>query len=213
MISLLMLSGGIDSAYALVKLLRETDDEVIVHHIHLVTNLGRHIPEASSCQQIVDYCRKNFRSFYYTESAVDRRRYLVHGFDLLTAGFEAGVIAASYRIAHRREKKIDRWIVGIAADDQVPDLRLDDAARLCKMNCTVGEAPKLFIFPRVDLVEQVEYLPEDLFNLTWSCRRPLGLPRSPAACGQCSSCTRRAKAERHLAARTFVTNRMTAVGS
>ena len=33
---LVMFSGGIDSTHSLVELLRETDDEVLVHHIHLV---------------------------------------------------------------------------------------------------------------------------------------------------------------------------------
>ena len=34
--TLVMLSGGVDSVYRLVKLLRETDDEVLAHHVHLV---------------------------------------------------------------------------------------------------------------------------------------------------------------------------------
>ena len=32
--SLVMWSGGLDSTYSLVRLLGETDDEVLVHHVH-----------------------------------------------------------------------------------------------------------------------------------------------------------------------------------
>jgi 7-cyano-7-deazaguanine synthase in queuosine biosynthesis len=54
MISLMMLSGGIDSTYVLARLLRETDDEILVHHVHFLNNSNRHIPEAAACKKIVD---------------------------------------------------------------------------------------------------------------------------------------------------------------
>jgi len=193
MISLLMFSGGIDSTYALAKLLRETEDEVLVHHIHLLTNTGRHIPEARSCKQIVDYCRRTMRPFFYSESAIDHRRFMAHGFDLIAAGFETGMVASSYALASGLQKNIDRWIVGIAGDDVLPEKRFKHAQLCCEFNCSQGRPPQLFMFPFVDVVEQVNYLPEKLYRMTWSCRQPAGLPDNPVPCGRCKACKRREK--------------------
>lgn len=191
MISLVMFSGGIDSTYALYKVLCETDDEVLVHHIHLITDLGRHVVEDAACKNIVAYCRKNVRPFYYTESSIDHRRFMAHGYDLAAAGFEAGMVAASFRLASGKTANIDRWIVGISADDVVPPERFENAQRCCVANCSGGTPPNLFIFPRVDVKDQIRSLPKELFDMTWSCRQPRGLPNRVQPCGRCKSCERR----------------------
>lgn len=195
MISLLMLSGGIDSTYALYKLLRETDDEVLVHHIHLMNNLGRHIPELHSCRKIATYCHKNIRPLIYTETTIDHRNFAAHGWDLIAAGLEAGVVATSFFIT--RKKAIDRWIVGMADDDAVPADRLRRAQLCCQFNWQGGASanpPQLFTFPLIGGAQEVSALPKDLFDLTWSCRspRPGNRPDQHEPCGECKACKRRA---------------------
>lgn len=193
MITLVMLSGGLDSTYVLYKLLRESDDEVLVHHVHLLTNLGRHVPEAESCKSVIGYCRTNVRPFGYTESAIDHRRFQCHGYDVLAAGFEAGMVAASFHMA--TGKYIDRWTVGIAKDDPVSTDRLDQAQLCCKFNCQCSRVPELFLLPPVGPREEAAYMPLELFDLTWSCRQPRGLPQESQVCGKCVSCRRRRRAD------------------
>jgi 7-cyano-7-deazaguanine synthase in queuosine biosynthesis len=188
MISLLMLSGGLDSTHALQKLLKETDDEVLVHHIHLVTNFGRHLAEAESCKKIVEYCRKNFRAFAYTESAIDHRRFLAHGYDLVAAAFEAGMVAGSFKLA--TDRSVDRWIVGISNADLMPLRRFLSATVVCQANCLEPTAPKLFLFPRVSQQEVIDALPLELYRMTWSCRYGLREGRNFKPCGSCATCKR-----------------------
>ena len=198
MISLVMLSGGIDSAYALYKVLKETDDEVLVHHIHLVTDLGRHIPEAKACTEIIEYCKKNLRAFHYSESTIDHRRFVAHGYDLMAAGFEAGMVASSFHVVSGGRRAIDRWIVGISKDDELPEHRIERAAETARFNCMFDPKPKLFIFPRIDVREQLRFMPRSLAEATWSCRHPKELPNNPSPCGQCASCKRRDSAFRDV---------------
>lgn len=193
MITLVMLSGGLDSAYVLYRLLHETDDEVLVHHVHLLTDLGRHIPEAKSCQRIVEYCRSNVRAFTYSESTIDRRGFCCHGYDLLSAGIEAGVVAASFSMRTRRY--VDRWTVGIAKDDRNSEERIEAARRCCEFNCQCSPTPDLFLFPPIGPREEAAYMPLELFDLTWSCRQPQGLPQESRPCGKCQSCRRRGRAD------------------
>ena len=44
--SLILFSGGVDSTYVLAQKLRETDEIIIAHHIHLVNSEQRHKAEA-----------------------------------------------------------------------------------------------------------------------------------------------------------------------
>ncbi|MDP6429467.1 MAG: hypothetical protein QF393_15720 [Rhodospirillales bacterium] len=206
MISLLLLSGGIDSTYTLAKLLNDTDDEVLVHHIHLVTNSGRHEPEAEACKNIVEFCQSHYRPFSYTQSAIDRRRFVSHGYDLLSAGFEAGVVSSSYFLA--TSNIVDRWFVGLATDDPVPRFRMKHAQDCCEYNCQEGNAPMLTLFQPVSLQTQIDYMPAKLYNMTWSCRSPekQGEKQSDkqgekqeggfATCGACAPCVRRASTRR-----------------
>lgn len=39
---LVLCSGGIDSTYQLVKMMRETDDIIVVHRVHMINPEGRH---------------------------------------------------------------------------------------------------------------------------------------------------------------------------
>lgn len=73
MATLLMLSGGADSAAALVKPLTETDELVFAHHI---INRNRESPtrfvaEHLASQRIARYGLEHYRKFAYTHSAWD----------------------------------------------------------------------------------------------------------------------------------------------
>ena len=189
MITLVMLSGGLDSAYVLAKLLRETDDDIIAHHIHLITSTARHKPEAESCRKIVDFCQNEYRPFEYTFSTIDRRGYVYHGKDLISAAFEAGAISASYLMATGNH--VNRWTVGISLEDNIPDVRFRNADKVCRSNCTKDDAPDLFLLDPISQQETIDYLPYNLYKMTWSCRIPQeGDDGSYSPCGDCGTCRR-----------------------
>ena len=47
-----MPSGGLESTHALAKFLRETDEELVVHHVRLVDPARHHPLEAIACLSI-----------------------------------------------------------------------------------------------------------------------------------------------------------------
>jgi len=77
--SVVMLSGGIDSVAVLKQVLKETDDKIYAHHIHIKNNEGpnnikRYKAEALALRKIVPYMKKTFRDFNYSESTIDTRQ-------------------------------------------------------------------------------------------------------------------------------------------
>ena len=71
--TLLMLSGGADSAAALIKLLTDSDEPVFAHHIviHDRESATRHKAENLACDRLVKYCREHYRDFVFTKSLWD----------------------------------------------------------------------------------------------------------------------------------------------
>ena len=188
MITLIMLSGGIDSTYQLVRMLRDSEDEVLAHHVHFATNLGRHEPEDRACRDIVPYCRKNYRPFSFTQSAIDHRRFLAHGYDLLAAALEAGAVAGSYHLASGR--RVDRWVLGRALEETAPGKRFRQAEALARDNCQGIEGPDLHVPEPVTQQAQIDDMPLELYRMTWSCRLPRRVEDGFAACGTCATCKR-----------------------
>lgn len=193
-VTLVMLSGGVDSAYALAKVLRESDDLVIAHHVHLVNREGRHRLEAEACANIVEYCRSHYREFKYTESLVNRQKFRAFGIDVITAAFEAGIVVQSYFAD--TGVLIDRWTVGINAED-VADFDPDDTAshrtpamlKAFEANCHPHAPPQFFSLPLKPKRDLVAYLGPELAAMCWTCRRPvMDSDGNAVECGQCHTC-------------------------
>lgn len=181
-----MLSGGIDSAYTLLRLLRESEDTILAHHIHMVNAENRHKVEADSCRRIVEYCNQHHRKVSYSESAVDHRGMLFMGFDMVTVGFEAGIVAHSYFLATKTMP--DRWTVGTCLEEGHWMERYEHVQACCAANCFPNEPPEFFTLPLVPKREEMEYLPMDYLALTWTCRRPVWTGSAFVACGTCKTC-------------------------
>lgn len=190
MATLIMLSGGLDSTYSLVKYLRETDEELVVHHVNLLDTKGRHKLERIACISIVEFCRKKYRDFFFSETMIDHRRLIAQGYDILALGLEAGAICASYHLA--TERSIDEWVVGRCTEEVLPPSRQKLAQQICEMNCQKIIAPPTWAtrFPRVSQQEQVNYLPSELYEMTWSCRNPVLTDDEYLKCGECHACIR-----------------------
>jgi len=185
-ITLLMLSGGVDSTYTLVKLLTETTDIVLAHHVHLLNREGRHDAEARACRAIVAWCRQAFREFAYTETAIDHRNLHFYGFDMISVGFEAGLIAHNYLKTHGRP--IDRWMIGICKEETNNRERWPHVVNCVAANCYPGPPPRYFQLPVVTKAEMLGYLPQPLLDRVWTCRHPVASGDAYFECGTCATC-------------------------
>ena len=185
-VTLVMLSGGIDSVYTLVKLLRETDDRILAHHIDMINDERRWGVEREACRAVVDYCRKAYRDFGYSESGVDHRGMRFFDFDMVTVGFEAGIVAHAYFEATGQMP--DCWTIGACTEEGSHPDRWVHVEACLAANCYPNPAPPFFSLPVVSKVEECRYLPSDLLDLCWTCRRPVKTPEGYRECGVCETC-------------------------
>lgn len=198
--TLVMFSGGVDSTYLLVKLLRETDDEVLAHHIHFFNAEGRAQVEADRSRAIIAWLQRNVRAFAYTESALDHRGLRWFGSDIMASGFEAGLVANSYRMTTGRH--LDRFVHGYCTDEasQRDLFGRAMAHACCAANCFPHPAPEFWKAPAVSKAEELAALPEPVRKLVWTCRWPVPQPGGFGECGRCLTCRTMAIARVQLAA-------------
>ena len=187
-----MFSGGIDSTAMLVKLLAGSDEELRVHHIHLVNQERRDTAERRAVDAILAYCRKHYRPFRYSESSLDFQALEAIPIDYVSIAFVACQVAID-------TPRCTRIAVGsLAADTDIENRslrqrRVFDEMYACYRARKLGEPKVEWIYPVYDQPKSalVAALPRALLDLTWSCRRPLPGGR---ACGACKACRAREKA-------------------
>jgi len=184
--TLVMLSGGVDSVYTLWALLAKTDDNIVVHHINFANPERRHVIEAERCRKIVNYLRQATREFEYSESTLDRRQLAFFGYDMISVGFEAGLVAHSHLL--RTNTLVDRWVVGSCAEEGNWHSRFQHAQAGCVANCFPHPAPEVFSLPVVTKQEEIAAMPSELVALTWGCRRPIHTEAGYRPCGVCQTC-------------------------
>ncbi|MDF2235900.1 hypothetical protein P2H44_25400 [Albimonas sp. CAU 1670] len=185
--TLVMLSGGIDSVWTLMRLLRDTGDTVYAHHVHFLNEEGRHRVEAEACRAIVAHLAERFRSFRYSETAIDHRRMRWYGYDIVGVGFEAGICAHSYHLAQGRP--MDRWTIGTCLEEGHDAERFVHVEACVAANCHPNPAPAFFLVPPVSKAREIEDLGPELAGLCWTCRRPQPRPGGGwLECGACKTC-------------------------
>ncbi len=192
--TLALVSGGIDSVYTMVRLLRDSSDELIVHHVHMVNAERRHEIEAAHMKRIVDYCRREYRDFHYTESTVDRRSMATFTPDIYTSAFEGGLIASSFLSS--RAVPVDRWTTGVCWEERAEELtyprfeeRYEHFFKIMKAATFPNKTPRYFELPIVTKLEECRYLGKELSELCWTCSLPQHRPDgSVHECGRCKKC-------------------------
>jgi len=204
--TLVMLSGGLDSTYVLCRLLAETDDDIVAHHIAMMNVERRWQVEAERVPHILRIAQRIWgRGVPLTRSRVDRRGLDFYGIDMMTVGFEAGLAAMDW--AWRGDGRLlDRWTIGTCAEEGHNEGRFVHVAACCRANCWPHEPPRFeLLLPLKTKAEQLAWLPPEIAALTWSCRRPR-LSRDAAGrrrwleCGQCKTCAHLAAARAALKA-------------
>ncbi|MDD3595656.1 hypothetical protein [Sulfuricurvum sp.] len=194
---LVMFSGGLDSCYMLYYYLTQTDYAIHAHHISLrYPSEPRWSEEDRACRQIVEYCRQ-IRSFDYSESRFDIgfKRYAGRDSDtqLLMAAQVAPNLRGRGHLAIGWEKSdFELEVNRQRAKNKVTE-NLWNA--LCdSIDYPLGEhISRTILFPLIEMDidkgKMIAALPNELVEMTWSCRRPRkdesGISQP---CGKCKPC-------------------------
>jgi len=188
MTTLAMFSGGLDSTAMLVKLLAESADDLRVHHIRMVNREGRDRAEQRAVEAIVAYCRARYRAFRYSESVLDFSALEAIPIDYLSIAFVACQVAID-------TPGCNRIAVGaLAADTDIANRsarqkRVFEEMYACYRARKLGEPRVEWTFPVYDTpkAELAAGLPQELLDLTWSCRRPVDGFRPCLICKACKT--------------------------
>lgn len=184
--TLVTLSGGVDSTYLLWKLLNETDDEIIALHVNIANNEGRSEIENIRTEQIVMYLSEKIRPFIYETTGMDHRGLNWYGYDMMTIGFEVGIVATSHLL--RTNHAVDRWTIASCSEEGRWPQRGIHSKACAIATCYPHKAPPYFAFPTISKVEQMRLMPRELLDLTWYCRRPVITRSGYKTCGYCKTC-------------------------
>jgi 7-cyano-7-deazaguanine synthase in queuosine biosynthesis len=190
--TLVMFSGGLDSTAMLVKLLRESDEELRVHHIRMANQEGRDAAEQRAVESIVAWCRDRYRPFRYSESGLDFRGLEAIPIDYLSIAFVACQVAIDTPGCNRVA------VASLARDTDIENRsarqrRVFDAMYECYRYRKLGEPNVEWTYPVYHATKQAlaASLPPELVGLSWSCRRPVRAGADWRPCGTCKACLAR----------------------
>ena len=181
-----MYSGGMDSTAMLVKLLTQSEDALRVHHIHMVNREGRADAERAAVEAILAWCRGRFRPFRSSESGLDFATLEAIPIDYLSIAYVACQVAID-------TPGCNRIAVGALATDTdianrtARQKRVFEEMYACYRARKLGEPRVEFTFPvyGIPKAELAAALPQELLDLTWSCRRPVDGFRPCMTCKAC----------------------------
>lgn len=175
-----MFSGGLDSTGVFWKLI-SGQEELHVHHLYLVNKENRARAENKAVDEIVNYMGK-IREFGFSESYHEYPCYnnnFIWDSDIFS--FMAGSICLSM-------KSVRKVAIGMTLSDMRGGLsqRVERANRIFGAFGTNAEK----VYPLGDMTKKQVYemVPEDLRNLTWSCRTPVYDGEDIRECGKCKTC-------------------------
>lgn len=176
---LLTLSGGIDSTYALWRLLSD-GHKVVVLHVDLRNWEGRALRERGAVRQVLEWLTDHgLTEWEYVEVCHDYGTLMNTVRDIELIRFHAGVT-----LRQRRYRGIDTVVAsGILEDPDLPD---EDVARIRQILEATAARPVRLWRPirRMPKAQIIADMPEGLLRAAWYCRRP----RGRVTCGRCRTC-------------------------
>lgn len=190
-----MLSGGADSAAALIKLLSETRDPVFAHHIVLSDSESatRFKAEDAACDRLVRYCRARYRDFIYTKSLWDFPL-PYFGWNLTLCAFVGARVIRSFPAA-----KISRYAVGVIDEPRTLGMwqeRVEEATATFFAGLITARLPfqPEIVWPVAHMTKReiLDFLPAEVVAMVSFCRNPTALEGDRfRPCGTCVSCKTR----------------------
>jgi 7-cyano-7-deazaguanine synthase in queuosine biosynthesis len=192
--TLLMLSGGLDSTCALIKLLKETKDELYVHHLDSRNFEGRYQAESIAINRILPFGLV-IRKFFYTQSLHDfTKMKLFAPTDIHLSRFVASQICVQY--------KIDQFATGECKDDfGTPGYLTRKITGDIFFNVLAKDTK--VVYPVIDMTkkEEIEYLKNinpDILKHIHYCRRPEIYKDEWYNCGKCRTCKQTKSADENV---------------
>jgi hypothetical protein len=179
--ALLMLSGGLDSVSLLANILEETDHSLHTHHIEIQNYENRLQAENEALQAVLAYCRERYRAFSFSTSKSEFPLGRGGGFDLTLVLFTAA------RVHTALGRVIDIVYTGHIAPTRPEILEGSAVFNACYIN---KRFKPVWLRPldRLKKIDIYDSIPQELAELTWSCRRPVYQGDSYRPCGQCHTC-------------------------
>ncbi|OBF77081.1 hypothetical protein [Mycolicibacterium fortuitum] len=187
--TLLLLSGGIDSAYCLWQRVR-AGQPTRVHHVVLSDSEGRADVETRAVRQILAWMHTNYRAerlIEYTESVVDFGD-LGPGLNHHLWAYWVGAILAEPQGRDYRFVVIPRHSDAFHDGDvDGPAAEASDAAYLGHIELMApGRVPTLtYPIKHRTKAQIIAAMPPDLLTCCWWCRRP---EPGPSPCHECYTC-------------------------
>jgi 7-cyano-7-deazaguanine synthase in queuosine biosynthesis len=207
-----LVSGGVDSVGMLYRLLRETDSahKVVAHHVNFINGENRYNVEYDVFERVCQYLKTHVRDFE-TSHSVFELPFDVGTWDIINAMYIGGIVTKKYA----RQHSLVYLCVGDTKDDFGAYKWRSPIAQSLAMISSL-EDPRIaeqknprIIQPVVHMTKSdiVRMLPEELFNLTWSCRRPVFIEDGAFAetCGVCAACNDLKAIEKYVFKRVAVT--------
>lgn len=211
--TMILVSGGIDSVAALVKVLKDTDDFVHVHHLNLKNYENRDVAESEAMGKIIKYCRENYRDFKYTESDLCLGEWVKQWapLDIYVYMWYAGIAAMRYSFGKNHLNKVVTGTI----DPSTPRVRkafeifnstsrstsdytrsspTDTLHRQVAIKRTkerITESGIKWDMPVQGMTkEQIwQSMPLELAKMCWSCRKPvIARDGKRERCGECKTC-------------------------
>jgi 7-cyano-7-deazaguanine synthase in queuosine biosynthesis len=178
-----MFSGGLDSTGALWKLLQDESNKIHLHHLRLVNKENRTKAEDIAVQNIIEYINQ-IRSVNYSQSYHEYPSYnnaFIWDSDLYN--FIAGTICMSL-------KNIKSVAIGRTKSDSEEISTMTRAIRGTKIfKLLAPNVEKIYPVVHLTKTEVYNILPEELRDMTWSCRRPIYIDENMITeCGECKTC-------------------------
>lgn len=178
--TLLMFSGGLDSTGAFWKLIQDKQN-IHVHHMHLKNVEQRWTAESKSTNDIIEYM-KNISTFSYSESI---HEYPTYNGNFIWDGDIASFMAGSICTSMSSIKKV---AFGRTATDDANARIHSRIERANKIFSAMCQATKIYPVQHLTKLEIYEMLPQELRELTWSCRTPLYKDGKIIPCKICITC-------------------------
>lgn len=192
MATLLMISGGADSAAALIKLLTESKEPIFAHHIILSDRESktRYKAEEIACGKVIAYCKRQYRDFKYTKSVWDFQL-PYYGWNLTLAAFVGARVIRSFPKAN-----ITKFALGVIDppgtlgmwEERVEEFTSTLYAGL--VTARLKERPEIAMpVGHMTKKEVVDFLPDEVVKMVSFCRSSVQVKKNDfKPCGKCSSC-------------------------
>lgn len=204
--TLLMFSGGLDSTGLLYWLLKNTDDEVIAHHviIHTSKNMSTISKiESLTARRIVTWLKKNYRNFEFEESEFKfpNRKFipphLIYSYvaGLLIINGVADRIMTGRHAEDTRQISCFRFAIANNIYNAVKSygnpVRTPGSSGISKEH-EYNEIEAMWEIPFADIgkIHIIRMLPKELFDLVLFCKNPQLIDDKIINCGTCRTCIR-----------------------